>query len=133
MRTKTITVKALVFLGLLAAAFAGERAAWAQHQGHGGMPMAAEPAQSPAEAKQARNERLTRLQEKIDAIDEKLEDQTLSSRKRAKLEKKRETLLAKKNELLSPSVVEYHHAHKAGDDGDASTTTAKTHQMEGMR
>lgn len=52
-----------------------------------------------AQAERIKN-KLARLQEKIDKIDQRLENPKLSPKKRAKLEKKLKKLLAEKERLL---------------------------------
>jgi hypothetical protein len=78
-------------------------AAWAH--GGGASPGHTEPRQSdPAaekrDAESYRRARVESLQVKIDGLDEKLENPKLSTKKRAKLEKKLKKLLDEKNKLL---------------------------------
>lgn len=94
---------AMAFMASILACTAIEKA-WAQHEGHGGMDMPAGTPMSPeAAAKEAREERtrkLTKLEEKIEALDTELERDDLKPGKRKKLEAKRKKLLDKKDELL---------------------------------
>jgi hypothetical protein len=111
-----------IFLALTVGVLLGPAAgsAWSQHEGHGGMAMPKEPAVSRDAAARSRVEELTNVQEKIDALEEKLENPKLSEKKRAKLKLKIDKLYEQKNELLAEGPTaskdqdgdEAHHHHE---------------------
>ena len=96
-------------LGLVLAASVGR--VWGQHEGHdgmggmGGMPPWDREAAAKEEA-QARRNKLTKLQDKIDEIEAKLEDPKLPAKKRPGLEKKLKRLYDKKDQLLGDAAAE---------------------------
>lgn len=75
----------------------------AQHD-HGGHGMPSESPRSPEaaamEAREDRNRQVSKLQDKIDALDTELERTDIKPAKRKKLEKKLQKLLDKKNKLI---------------------------------
>lgn len=90
-------VRTLLFLAVLGGLSVGQ--VWA----HGGGPELTRGPGGGSEqnATESKHRQLERLQEKMDKIDQQLEDPKLSAKKRAKLEKKLKKLLAKKEKLLA--------------------------------
>ncbi|MBI4375095.1 MAG: hypothetical protein HY549_01470 [Elusimicrobia bacterium] len=89
--------------------------AWSQHEGHGGMgamPMSDPVADAKREA-ESRMNKLTKLQDKIDAVEQQLEDKKLAPKKRLGLEKKLKKLYEKKDQLLAEGHGNSHKRHHA--------------------
>lgn len=78
--------------------------AWGQHGGHdmGAMPAmtSMDRAAAVREEVRSRTKKLTKLQEKIDALEARLEDPNLAPKKRPGLEKRLKKLYAKKDQIL---------------------------------
>ena len=103
MKITTDRMRFMTVVGALACLTVGQ--AWPHGGGHepgaGFDPRAAGTSGSQQTQAQQRRDQLARLQEKIDKIDEQLENPKLSPKKRAKLEKKLKKLLEKKEKWLA--------------------------------
>jgi hypothetical protein len=99
---------------------------WSQHEGHGGMEMPNSPPVSREETHRARTEKLTSLQEKIDALEKQLENPNLTEKKRAKLKKRVDKLYKKKDELQAEGSAERRAVKEtcSGDEPCKETTEA---------
>lgn len=103
-----------LLLSLTILAFVRAAPAMAQHD-HGSMPMPMGGHEGHSDHgeddKKSLQRKLTKLQDKIDAIEKKLEATDLAPKKRAKLEKKLKKIYAKKDELLGKNKPADHAGH----------------------